>query len=200
MKKMILSFSDNDMEGYEGRWEFYLQGKRGGAYTLSCRHIPRGDEPVKIDLVNGLRNGIDVNDALHTMVFDDASYSLGEDQLQGIAEELAFLDPSLAEEFRQGQKLLEQRLENERQVAASERESKLRAYRDIIDKYVERFSDDPLRYPGGGAYGTRRNWVRHFIEDYVLAHGRLPTGEHRIDVRIGGVGYSGGAHDFSDLK
>ena len=77
----------------------------------------------------------------------------------------------------------------------------MRPYQEIIDNYVLRFSDEPLRYPGGMAtYGTRRGWVKHFIENYVVANGRLPTGEHRIDVKVGGAGYSGGTYDFSDLK
>ena len=42
--------------------------------------------------------------------------------------------------------------------------------------------------------------MKHFIENYVVANGRLPTGEHRIDVKVGGAGYSGGTYDFSDLK
>lgn len=88
----------------------------------------------------------------------------------------------------------------EKLVADNERESKLRAYRETIDEYVLQFSDKPLRMPGGASYGTRRDWMKCFIEDFVIANDRLPTGEHKIDVKIEGVGYSGGFHHFSDLK
>ncbi|MGD9503008.1 MAG: hypothetical protein AB7V40_11055 [Methyloceanibacter sp.] len=49
-------------------------------------------------------------------------------------------------------------------------------------------------------FGTRRMWIRRFIEDYVIAHGQFPMGEHRIDVQIGGSHYLGDFHDFSDLR
>ena len=87
------------------------------------------------------------------------------------------------------------------QLSAAEREAKLRPYRSVIDAYVLRFSDKPLRYPGAlGSYGTERSWAKHFIEAYVLNHGRLPDQELWIDVQVGGAGYGGRAHDFSDLK
>jgi hypothetical protein len=85
--------------------------------------------------------------------------------------------------------------------SADEREAILRPYRAVIDSYVLKFSDEPLRYPGGGGnYGTHRMWMRRFIEDHVVANGCLPRGEHAIRVQVGLTGYSGGSHDFSDLK
>jgi hypothetical protein len=87
------------------------------------------------------------------------------------------------------------------QQSAAEREAKLSPYRSVIDKYVLRFSDKPLRYPGGlGGYGTQRLWVKLFIEQFVLNHGRLPDQKLWIDVTVDGAGYSGGEHDFNDLK
>jgi hypothetical protein len=87
------------------------------------------------------------------------------------------------------------------QISAAEREARLIPYRSVIDAYVLRFSDKPLRYPGAlGSYGTERHWVKHFIEAYVLNHGQLPDQELWIDVQVGRGGYAGSAHDFSDLK
>jgi hypothetical protein len=87
------------------------------------------------------------------------------------------------------------------QLSAAERETKLSPYRSIIDKYVLRFSDKPLRYPGAlGSYGTQRHWAKLFIEVYVLNHGRLPDQKLWIDVLVDGAGYGGTEHDFSDLK
>ena len=87
------------------------------------------------------------------------------------------------------------------QQSAAEREAKLSPYRSVIDKYVLRFSDKPLRYPGSiASYGTQRLWAKLFIEQYVLNNGRLPDQKLRIDVTVDGRGYSGGEHDFNDLK
>ena len=87
------------------------------------------------------------------------------------------------------------------QISAAEREARLSLYRSVIDTYVLKFSDRPLRYPGAlGSYGTERGWVKHFIEAYVLNHGRLPDQELWIDVQVGRGGYGGSAHDFSDLN
>jgi hypothetical protein len=89
------------------------------------------------------------------------------------------------------------------ELSAAEREARLSAYRSIIDEYVlRRFTDRGLRYPGGlpGSYGTERGWAKHFIEAYVLNHGRLPDQKLWINVQIGGGEYGGGEHDFSDIK
>jgi hypothetical protein len=40
-------------------------------------------------------------------------------------------------------------------LSAAEREAKLSAYQSVIDKYVLRFNDRPLRYPASiASYGT----------------------------------------------
>ena len=80
-------------------------------------------------------------------------------------------------------------------LAAAQREKILAPYRNRIDKYVLCFSDERLRYPGGGSYGTQRGWAKRFIEEYLVANGELPYGEHDIKVQ----GYSAPKHDFSDL-
>ena len=90
-----------------------------------------------------------------------------------------------------------------REVATqqSAAEAKLSPYRSVIDKYVLRFSDRPLRYPASiASYGTERLWATLFIEQYVLNHGRLPDQKLWIDVLVDGRGYSGAEHDFSDFK
>ena len=87
------------------------------------------------------------------------------------------------------------------QLSAAEQEAKLNPYRSVIDKYVLRFSDKPLRYPGAlGSYGTERLWAKHFIEAFVLNHGRLPDQKLWIDVQVGRGGYGGTDHDFGDVK
>jgi hypothetical protein len=89
----------------------------------------------------------------------------------------------------------EERYERESRIEAERREKILAPYQERIATYVLGFSDERLRYPGGGSYGTLRSWAERFIEEYLLAHGELPRGEHYITVK----GYSGPKHDFSDL-
>jgi hypothetical protein len=87
------------------------------------------------------------------------------------------------------------------QLSAAEREAKLAPYRSVIDKYVLRFSEQSLRYPGAlGSYGTERGWANLFIEVYVLNHGHLPDQKLWMDVQVDRAGYGGAEHDFADLK
>jgi hypothetical protein len=84
-------------------------------------------------------------------------------------------------------------------LSQTQRDAILKPLRELIDSYVLKFSDKPLRYLTGGTYGAHRYWVKCFIEHYVIAHGRLPTGKHLISVNVNGAGYSNGTVDFSDL-
>lgn len=215
MKNLILKISDSNIAGFQWRWEFYLESERDGSYTLSCRHIVTEDEltttdpigrqqdcddlPSNFDPIRELRDGADIYEALEGMM-SEAGYSLGQFYLPQIADEIAKINAVAADGFRCGPELLEKRTEAEDIKKAAEREASLLPFRETIDRYIVRFSDKPLRYPGGATCGTARAWAKRFIEDYVIANGRLPTGEHDIKVRINGGSYSGPAHDFSDLK
>lgn len=190
MKRLILKFAECNIAGYSWGSNFYLERKEDGTYSLSCR---QGDP------VMGLRDGADIYEALDE-ILSEAGHSLGGQDLCAVADKIAKIDAGVAEQFRNGPELLQQRYAAEAERAASEREELLRPYRQVIDRYVLKISNEPLRYPGGGSYGTKRGWTKRFIEDYVIANGRLPTGGHRIEVKIGGASYSGGTEDFSDLK
>jgi hypothetical protein len=133
-------------------------------------------------------------------MLEEAGYSIEEVNLDEIAEAIRRLDSVAAKQFLRGSEVLQKR-----ECAASRREQQRRSrrladYREIIDRYVLRFSDAALRFPGGGTYGTPRGWAKRFIEDYVMANGRLPSGRMRIEVSSGGSHYSGSWHDFSDLS
>jgi hypothetical protein len=200
MKTRILSFSDSNMARSSWRWNFYLEDENGGAYRLSCQQvITDDDEDMVIEPVSRLRRGADVYGALETML-SEAGNSLEENELASIAAKIAMLNRRLAEQFERGPQLLERRDAAAAKRAASRSHAKLAQFRSIIDQYVLKFSDTPLRYPGGASYGTERNWAKSFIEHYVIENGRLPDGTHQIKVQIGGAGYSGATNDFSDLK
>lgn len=199
MKQLILSFSDSNMAGYVWQWQFFLGRTLDGTYELTSEQIVNEDEPREIDPKIGLRDGADVYEALQETL---AEIGLSPDDfdLSATADKIANLDRAMADQFRFGPELLGERHAVEETIAAQDRDSILQPYREIIDRYVLKISDAPLRYPGGGSYGNPRGWIKRFIEDYVVANGHLPTGEHQIVVQNGGSHYSGGTRDFSDLK
>jgi hypothetical protein len=198
MKVKILKIEDSNMAGDEWVWEFYAEKVENGL-TVSCRHWIDGSDPElpqDFDPVTGLRNGTDLYETIWGLLERAGCYELGDFDQDDIAENIAKIDPAAAEAFLQCPELLEQRIEAEEAKKAAEREMILRPYREIIDQYISRFDDKPLRYPGGASYGTPRSWAKRFIEEYVIEDGHLPTGKHDIEVR----GYSGPAHDFGDFK
>jgi hypothetical protein len=198
MKTRILTFSDSNMAGQSWRWNFFLEDEKDRAYRLSCEQIVTDDEAMMIEPVSGLRRGADVYNALDSML-SEAGYSLEEDELALIGAKIAKLNRRLAEQFERGPQLLERRDAAAAKRAATHSHAKLAQFRSIIDEYVLKFSNAPIR-AGGSSYGTQRKWTMSFIEQYVIENGLLPDGGHQIMVRAGGAGYTGATHDFSDLK
>jgi hypothetical protein len=199
VKTRILSFSDSNMARSSWRWNFYLDDEDCGAYRLSCQQVITDDEALVIEPVLRLRRGADVYSALEAML-SEAGNSLEENELASIAVKIAKLDKRLADQFERGPKLLERRDAAAAKRAAAHSHAKLAQFRSIIDEYVLKFSDAPMRFAGGSSYGTQRKWAKSFIEQYVIENGQLPNGSHQIKVTVGGAGYSGATHDFSELK
>jgi hypothetical protein len=199
VKTRILSFSDSNMARSSWRWNFYLEDEDGGAYRLSCQQVITDDEAMVIEPVLRLRRGADVYSALEAML-SEAGNSLEENELASIAVKIAKLDKRLADQFERGLKLLERRDAAAAKRAAAHSHAKLAQFRSTIDEYVLEFSDAPMRFAGGSSYGTKRKWAKSFLEQYVIENGQLPNGNHQIKVKVGGAGYSGATHDFSDLK
>jgi hypothetical protein len=199
MKTRILSFSDSNMARSSWRWNFYLEDENDGAYRLSCQQVITDDEAMVIEPVSRLRRGADVYSALEAML-SEAGNSLEENELVSIAVKIAKLDKRLADQFERGPKLLERRDAAAVKRAAAHSHAKLAQFRSIIDEYVLKFSDAPMRFAGGSSYGTQRKWVKSFIEQHVIEKGEVPNGSHQIKVTVWGTGYSGATHDFSELK
>jgi hypothetical protein len=89
----------------------------------------------------------------------------------------------------------EERWERETKLEAERRDKVLSPYRDIIDQYVLRFGDQMIPNPKWRGSVKLQDVAKKFIEEYVVGHRKLPSGEHNIR----GRGYSGAKHDFSDL-
>ncbi len=183
------------MAGYEWSWTFFLNKTIDGRFTVSAKQTVNEDGAARIRARRGLRDGIDVYEALFAIV-DEAGYHLNHD-LEAISRKIGEVDQSLVTDFLNGEELSEQREMKLREREATRRESILRPYRQAIDEYAMQISDTPLRYPGGGNFPSRRVWIRAFIEQHVLDHGELPDGKHNVNVRAGG--YMGGEHDFTGL-
>jgi hypothetical protein len=150
VKTRILTFSDSNMARSSWRWNFYLEDENGGAYRLSCQQVITDDEAMVMEPVSRLRRGADVYSALQAML-SEAGNSLEENELASIAVKIAKLDKRLAEQFERGPKLLERRAAAAAKSAAAHSHAKLARFRSIIDQYVLKFSDTPLRYPGGAS-------------------------------------------------
>ena len=195
MKTRILTFSDNNMARSSWRWNFYLEDEDGGAYRLSCQQVITDDEALVIEPVLRLRRGADVYSALEAML-SEAGNSLEENELASIAVKIAKLDKRLADQIERGPKLLERRDAAAAKRAAAHSHAKLAQFRSIIDEYVLKFSDAPMRFAGGSSHGTQRKWAKSFIEQYVIENGQLPNGNHQIKVKVGGGRLFGGYTRF----
>jgi len=205
MEKLIYRYEDYNIAGSEWTWKFFL-AKEGPTYVLSCQHECAGEVSTHIGPETDLRNGAEIYWALQFMIAEITGFKLNDSTLPPIAEQIAEISSTTATEFLTGPDSEDTRGEREsmkeearRAEAAARRAEALKPFREKIDDYVLRFSDRPLRYPGGGTYGNYRSWARRFLEDYAIQNGHLPTGKRQIKV-VGGVGYSGPSHDFSDME
>jgi hypothetical protein len=196
VKTRILTFSDNNMARSSWRWNFYLEDENDGAYRLSCQQVITHDEAMVIEPVSRLRRGADVYSALEAML-SEAGNLLEENELASISAKIAKLNRRLAEQFERGPTLLERRDVAAAKRAAAHSHAKLAQFRSTIDKYVLKFSDAPIRYPGGGSYETQRKWAKSFIEQYGIENGQLPNGSHQIKVTVGGGPAIRGLHTIS---
>jgi hypothetical protein len=206
MKQLILVLHDSNMAGYSWRWCFYLERQEDGRYALTGEQDeavsfgPDGertrDEQVEtVAPIPDLRDGADVYEALATML-SDQGYSINNYDLGEIAQAISAVDPAAAEQFLHGEELLESRAGQGHEQAMAERDAALAPFRDKIDQYVCKLQET-RRLPFGV---PRRTGVKQFMEDYVLTHGKLPTGKHRIETRLGWLSFSEAEHDFGDLS
>jgi hypothetical protein len=199
----ILEIEDSNMAGSVWRWTFTLAGTKGN-YSLSAKQEniesdPDDDElpPWEIESVVGLKRGADIHEAMSS-IMDEIGYEIDSFDLQEIGEKIGEVDRVAGDQFFRGEKLLERREVYREGKSTEARARQLAPYQAKIDAYCESLSDKPLRFPGGGSYGTKSGWIRRFIEGYVLEFDCLPHGEHLINVKSGGNAYSGGKHDFGN--
>jgi hypothetical protein len=197
MKKCLGTFSVTNTRGYSSKWRIHLESNAENQYALTCKNSVTPKDPISIrQHVSELEDGADIFDmVMHMSTF--AGYFIKDEELLRIAEILTEIDINLGNQFRNGEELLEQRRAiAETKSSKVELDHILMPFSATIDNYVRQFSNRRLRYPTAGEYGTERVWARIFIENYILDHGQMPTGEHVIKL----PGYTGKLHDFTDLK
>ena len=194
MRLVILELSDSNMAGYEWSWIFSLNRTADRRFTVSGVQTAREGPILRIPARKGLRDGAEIYAALEELV-SEASYRLADHDLQDIAKKVGEVDPTLVSDFLNGEAVTEERNEKLARRSEEARKILLRPFRKCIDEYVTQFNDAP-----GRPYGpSRRIAAKRFIEEYVIQHGTLPEGTHRIHFSGPPMGYSGGEHDFSAL-
>ena len=189
MKSKIFEIADSNMAGDSWVWRYYIRNDNG-YFTLTGEQEVEGRIDLSIEPQPKLKDGAEIYDALY-IASSNNGYDLTEHDLMLVSDALKAFSPKVAREFFEGEAILEARHEEQIRLEKLERDRVLAPYRTVIDAYITRFSDAPLRN-----YGTQRHWAKRFIENYVMEHGCLPSGEHHIKEG----GYTGSLHNFSDLR
>jgi hypothetical protein len=195
LKHLIFSSRGSDLLGGRWEWRYYIEIDVDGKITLYGEQDIVDDQIHCNEAIPSIVDGADLCEKLDWSVREFAD-PLSDQDRERVATSIASFDPAMAEEFRDAERILGERDADQAKQEWDDRVRKLAPFRHTIDEYAEIISDTPLRYPGGGSYGTRRGWIILFMEQYVLEHGRLPVGEHTIKVNARGSGYSGGTHNF----
>ena len=194
MRSVILEFSDSNMAGYEWSWIFFINRTADHRFTASGVQTATEGPILRIPARRGLRDGAEIYAALAELV-SEAGYELADYDLQEVAKKVGQVDPTLVSDFLNGETIIEERDEELARRSEEARKTLLQPFRKCIDEYVTQFNDTPGRPYGPSA----RIAAKRFIEEYVIKHGSLPEGVHRVRLSGPPMGYSGGEHDFSGL-
>ena len=190
------------------QWTVVLEKATDGSLVVKLVES-EGGQRFEIARVSRIRGGARLYAAIARTLEWIADRELGSpldlQALISVPNAIAIVDASIAEEFAvHAERVRRWRLfpetpegiEKKRQKAQKAREAAIAPFRDAIDDYVLKFSDAPLRYPGGGSFPSHRYWATRYMENHVVLFGELPYGLHNIEVRGGGHGYTGPTHDF----
>lgn len=182
------------MAGDVWSWKLWVSRRKDGSFTVGARQTTVGEPGFSPPSLTRLRDGYSVLQALRS-IMSEWHGELTDDQLQRIGIELRSLDLELAEDFEFAIEHEEEIEEGQLSLEANRRTRKLTPFRHQIDRYAENVEDYR-----SAPYGiSRRAMVKLYMENFVVEHGRLPSGLHRINVRTAGLSYSGGERDFTDL-
>lgn len=173
------------MAGDLWEWCLYISRESDGSWTLSGELLPvLDDDPVTIDPVPGIKDGIELYDRFRIAVITNET-GIDPDEwldVEQIRKNLLEVDQDLLVQFLEGRSTLEDREEKEAEREQERRRALIEPFRDKIEERVAEFSDKPRKWVGGSARGD----VTRYIGDYVVEHGELPTGLHQVP-KVGSV-------------
>lgn len=199
--RAIYTISDSNMAGLEWEWTFTLRRTADRKFTLAARQTSNEPPLQRIPAARGLWSGVELYEALERMV-DEAGYpDAVMDDVQSIGAAVAEVDASLGADFIRAYETREERQESQvpsgPTVSGSDEAEPFVTHDEFgetIARYVMRFGDLKVRFPGGGyGYPSARSRAWGFLNNYVANHGRLPSG------RYGMRSDEGPYHDYSDL-
>lgn len=199
---LLYEVRESNMAGYHWITRVHLAPTEGDPLRLEVHTESVGDdeEPWTTE-VRGLDSALDLVRGI-ALALEEHGHGWTEPDLDVLAVRLESAAPEVAADLRAGAGRLMEIEDQEAARAAARRAEVLAPFRDRIRAYAAPFSTEKLRVPGWGpgpVYPPLRYWVTVFLEDYVVEHGRLPTGRHRLQARRNGVGYAGAMHDFGEL-
>jgi hypothetical protein len=94
------------MAAFEWSWTFFLNKTFDGRFTVSAKQTVRAESAMRIPARRGLRDGIDVYEALYAIV-EEAGYHLPDHDLEEISRNIAEVDRALVSDFVNGAELSE---------------------------------------------------------------------------------------------
>ena len=98
MKSLLLEIKDWNMADSNWTWSFFLNKTANGRFTVSGRHANDGLGIHRPAAGRGLKDGVEVLNALHGML-DEACYRLGDFDLKEIVSAIKRIDVTLAADF-----------------------------------------------------------------------------------------------------
>jgi hypothetical protein len=189
---LLLERHGSNMVGDEWTWSFFVSRTSDGRFTVSAKQSVRAGQAMRVSSRRRLKGAVEIYEALESMM-SELGYSLDDEQICAASVALRRVDARLAQAFLSAP--LEAERLSEQSWERAEGQRLLKPVKATIERYVEQF-DDRRKL---GYWGSKRYWMRRFIEQYFLENGALPVGKHLIHVR-GPMGFTGGEHDFTGLN
>jgi hypothetical protein len=183
MKKMIFKTWDSNMARQEWRWVFSLKRCADGTFTLSGEQIPvepeESDEPFLIAPVSSLQRGTDIYEEFQVML-SEAGGDIHDEDLDAIADEIAELDPKVADHFRRAEDLLLHRAQRSRRRERAEKDAIQMRFADAIADRCAGLDDTPGQV-GGRSISSPKDRAWRYLESHLERIGQLPNDTRASD-------------------
>lgn len=171
MKYVIFEDHNSNMAGSQWKTIIWLRRTKHNGYSLHANGTSNDDEyPLpRWPAVRNLHSATDVYEAV-AKAFEWAEIDFDENNLTGIAHEIASFDADLAKGFEAAPAVIAAREEKE----ATERCAALAPFLDAIDRLLPSPKSPGERMGGGFTAGHVHGIKKRRLEEYILKHGQLP--------------------------